>query len=731
MAGFSFGNINVQSKKHILGLETIDDCIAYDCSRQGSRQQVNVLLDEYLEGRDLEAVCRFLKANGLDSFRLMYSLNCKAGKEEIERSQREGVIGFYTNNRSGFESKLIPYAPVITFGPALYSLLQENDIQPNHVQQRIFGKPSFWFSKDLTQRNCHRVFPLEPSRDIFADGFENGPVDSFRTVLAKEQISDCIRSDRLSMPDYRPLNKVFIEDGQDFMDRFYTPNAYRIGCPVAWDLETSGFSFLKDTIGCITLSFDGETGYYIPWRVLDDGRKALLDGLLDRNVQIGANLKFDVKFLWANGLPHARIDEDIIILGHCLCEKRSNSLKSLAFYYSEYGGYERELDAYKKKTRVSNYLRIDEATLREYAVMDAIVTRRAWANMMDHTRRLDRAYPNECYPANGLERYYYDRCIPATNMYAHMEYRGFYVSKDRLDALRVEMSSYIKDCKRKLSEAFHQPMDFDWNSGVRLGTLLEAEGWEDLGRSKLTKPNVPKDKRHLEENRVYLTSDFQLKRWEKDHPVEVGLIKDLKHAQTLLNSFVGGDIPGQVNQSRVASSDFRFSAQEAYDDEVSTDEKGWAQYMTYHPEDGSWRMHANYQSMGTDSGRTKCQRPNLQNTPTRGMFASDIKKCVCTPDDDRYYLVTLDYSSLQMRLAAIDQYPPDKNLYDAFWTPNIDMHSHTAYLSFCSEKGFNVEKVSVEQDGKTYEFLGGELVLTQNRGEVFARDLEETDTLAV
>ena len=54
--------------------------------------------------------------------------------------------------------------------------------------------------------------------------------------------------------------------------------------------------------------------------------------------------------------------------------------------------------------------------------------------------------------------------------------------------------------------------------------------------------------------------------------------------------------------------------------------KGWPQYLTYHQEDDSWRMHANYFSMGTDSGRTRCKAPNLQNIPTRGMFASDIKK---------------------------------------------------------------------------------------------------------
>ena len=53
------------------------------------------------------------------------------------------------------------------------------------------------------------------------------------------------------------------------------------------------------------------------------------------------------------GLPHARIDEDIIQMGHTLDETRSNSLKALAFLYTEFGGYEHPLDEYKKKMKKS------------------------------------------------------------------------------------------------------------------------------------------------------------------------------------------------------------------------------------------------------------------------------------------------------------------------------------------------------------------------------------------
>ena len=90
---------------------------------------------------------------------------------------------------------------------------------------------------------------------------------------------------------------------------------------------------------------------------------------------------------WDNGVPEAHIDEDTLYLAHTLDETRSNSLKAMAFLYSQYGGYERPLDAYKEKMGTDIcYLDIPEEIIRDYAVMDAIVTRRIWDALMSHMR---------------------------------------------------------------------------------------------------------------------------------------------------------------------------------------------------------------------------------------------------------------------------------------------------------------------------------------------------------
>ena len=392
----------------------------------------------------------------------------------------------------------------------------------------------------------------------------------------------------------------------------------------------------------------------------------------------------DSQETYTYGFTNVEIAEDPLIIGHTLDETRSNSLKALAFFYSEYGGYERALDFYKKTHKIDNYLDIDEDLLKEYAIMDAIVAWRVPKNILKHMRELDKKHKNDKFEANTLEEYYRTRRIPAANLYARMEYQGMCINKPKLDALRVQMKDYVNKLKLEIAEQLGVSSQFDFESATKLGKLLESLGWEDFGRNKAG---------------IFNTSDFQLERWKKNHP-EAKLLQTMRSVNTLLNTFVG--------------------------DEEGT--KGWPQYMIHHDFDKPevYRIHADFFPMGTDTGRTRCTKPNLQNIPTRGLFTKEIKACICTPDDSEYYLVTVDYSALQMRLAAIDCL--DKNLTEVFMRPDADAHSMTAVNSFCIDKEFEIEEIDVEQNGKMYHFLGPERVKTK-RGYIKARDLNEEDEI--
>ena len=237
------------------------------------------------------------------------AIKLTATMQEREHTQKEldklGVIEVYKHNAINFNTYLEPGAPVITFGPALYSLLQEDDIYPNHVEQVVFGKSNFWFSKDLTTKGWW-VYPATKFYDI-VEGSASKIRDSYRTKLAALQLAKILNLGRLAPPRYPRLNKIFITSSEEFHEKFYLPNKDRHDEVLAWDLETSGLCFWKDRIGCITLSFDGVTGYYVPWKYVI---KDELNEILGNNKQLGANIKFDVRFLWQNGV--SKKNEEII-----------------------------------------------------------------------------------------------------------------------------------------------------------------------------------------------------------------------------------------------------------------------------------------------------------------------------------------------------------------------------------------------------------------------------------
>jgi DNA polymerase I-like protein with 3'-5' exonuclease and polymerase domains len=687
---FAFGKINVASKKHVINLRTIDTIVLVDQSRAYASysQPVVVLADQYYNEYQIKSIRTFLEANRITRYKIVTALNCIATKEQIKQEQKSGLVDFYRNNASDFWNEVPENAILITAGAALYAVTMSDDVYPDYTHQRIFGVSQFWFSRDvcygtnLDHPRGNWIFPIESFTDIFAYGFSAPPVDSFKTKLAQFQFKTIVRNKQFPPPRFPQITKVYINTREEF-DAFYEEHKHRTGELLAEDLETSGFNFLQDKIGCITLSFDGKTGYYIRWDAVD---KEKLNDILSKNIQLGANLKFDVKFLLHEGITAARIDEDIVMMGHTLDETRSNSLKTLAYLYSEFGGYDWALEEYKRKTKIDNYLDIPEEILREYAVMDAIVTWRVFHRMLKHMRSLDKKYPNEKGYTHNLESYYKTIRIPAANMYAHIEYYGVPVSMERLNATREKILRLIAEVKQKLSESFEVSPLFDFDSSTKLGKLLEEKGWEDLGRTKAGH---------------YQCSDDQLALWAKSHS-EAALIQEMRTLNVFLKTFVG--TPGGGT--------------------------GWTSLLQYHPEDDSYRLHGNYNPLGTDSGRTRCREPNLMNVPTRGKVAKDIKSCIVPPNEDEYYLMTVDYAAMQLRLASLDG--DDPALTDLFRTRrDADVHTRTAYNVFVKNRLFDITEITVEQDGKAHTFLDGQQVETVNRGYVFARDLTEHDTLVV
>jgi len=686
---YSFGQINIASKKSILKVKLEKNFILEEYLESPTQPIVNILVDQYFKRDQISAINLFLKGNGLRNYRIMATVNSKdISPHHVKEVLKEPIIKFYTNNQSDYRKLIEKGSIVIATGASIYSLTECGNIYTNDMYDILFSPPKIAVNGNWT-------YVVDSFSDIFAKGYRTGPIDSYKTKIFQYRIKDLIYNGKVKPPTQIRIKKIQVADeefeswAEEILKKDYTH--------VAADTETSGFDFMNDRIGDITLSFGENTGYHI---FLTPDKIPTLNKILLNHIIIGTNFKFDAKFLWEAGFSKD-IDwgEDVFILGHTLNETRRNSLKTLSYLYTPNGGYDKPLDDFKEKVKVDSYIDDIPDELRiPYAIMDAVQTYNIWEKATEHMRALDKRFPNERYPQHTLESYYRNFRIPVDNTYAGIEFRGVYVSPDQNQIGREGVEADLLDMRKQMySELglpapvgvdgkFNDSIKHPFDSPAQLGILLEGLGWENLG--------VAKGK-----NKTFLTGDFQLERWSKTHKA-AKLLQRYRSAKTILQTFIG-------NQEET---------------------KGWTKYYRHH-KDGSVRMHPNFTTMGADTGRSKCKHPNMQNPPAHGEFAANATRMFVTPDDDKYFMVTADYSALQLRLATIDS--GDPVLTKVFKSDEADMHSLTGY-NVIKNREFDLDIIKVEQDGKNYKFLGGQMVNVK-RGDrdldVFACDLVETDVL--
>lgn len=103
------------------------------------------------------------------------------------------------------------------------------------------------------------------------------------------------------------------------------------------------------------------------------------------------------------------------------------------------------------------------------------------------------------------------------------------------------------------------------------------------------------------------------------------------------------------------------------------------------------RLHAKFLQAGTTTGRFASQDPNIQNIPIKSEVGRAIRGGFVAPKGKE--LVALDYSQIELRLAAI--FSEDKKLLEIF-KKNLDVHTAVAAHVF----GIPQEKVTKEQRRK-------------------------------
>jgi len=506
--------------------------------------------------------------------------------------------------------------------------------------QTYFYTPFQWKKKI-------RVYPIPRLTDWLTK-------DTFEGFFTKKQIIK-IKEYLKNYTEYKekPFEIVDIGDNKQFLEVI---NENKNSKELTWDTETNSLNSFIDNfkIGCMSFTYDGNKGYY--W-IFDKTQQRLLGRFFQDKYQITANGKFDLKALHNQGIDNKIIDEDVTLLYHLLnTERKSNSIKSLAWLIG-FGGYDKELEDYKIKYKIDNYLDIPKHIMIKYAVLDSIVTHRLYKyakeNLIPLQPRVYEAYKKHV--------------IPSIPVFLKMEINGMYIDRKYLDTYHNKIQKEIKEIEIKICKELNKNILV--SSNEQLGYALKEMGLPNLGETK---------------KGFYQTGEEKLLQWK-----QLGFSiadKILRHRQLMKldNSFVGNQIEGKENKSF-------FEAR--LNDEKET---GIVKYIM---SDG--KVHPTYMPAITSSWRSASSDPNGQNYLKHGEEGKAFRKIFKCPEN--YLIGEADFAGFQLRIAAI--LSKDKVMEDVFINKGADIHSLNAVSVYCRDMTIDeFLKVKGEEPYKTFRY---------------------------
>jgi len=577
--------------------------------------------DVFLKGSLLKTIVRMIRTYLKRDLgiQILYAYDVKAE----EKDTKSGLFSFLLEHATDLSKYIPANSKVVTLGRGLYPITMDTDVNYTGFLDYVWNKTEF-YAPNLKSY----VFPAAP---IFALVEGNKPKNNYELHHFKHQLNHAENYE--AVPKRIPVaKKIVIDNPSKFFKEF---DHYDL---LSWDTETEGFDCMRDKIICLTIAFDSKTGYYMDW---DDVDPEEWNHFLRNKRQIGANLKFDCRFMARYGVTNAIPYFDTLHAGHCLNEMRSNSLKTHAWHYTTYGGYDLELEKFKKKFRATkNYGQINKEILVSYATMDPIVDFAVYEGQLKHLAE---------DPL--LENYFWEHVMPTVRMFTEIEREGVFINWDNIRKYEKELRAKQQEFELKIIKQVG--VQFDVGSSAQLGDMLEKRlDLPCLGRRK--------DDR-------YLTNEEVLTEWKKQGYKIAEDILEYRGYSALLNTFIGR-------------------------------EEDKSAYWEYKAPDG--KIYPSYAVMMAKSHRNKAHSPNMQQVPHHGDKAWMIRSFFSTPDEN-YKIADFDYSGLQLRIAAIMS--GDENMRHAFLELGGDLHSMTAHPTFFSGETDFV--TVTYEDGSTEDLL--------------------------
>jgi len=218
-----------------------------------------------------------------------------------------------------------------------------------------------------------------------------------------------------------------------------------------------------------------------------------------------------------------------------------------------------------------------------------------------------------------LEKLYYDVELPLIEVLANIEDNGIYLDRDKLDKIAKKVNKEINDITKEIYKLADK--EFNINSPKQLQEII----FKDLD---IPTQNIKKTKTG------YSTAFDELEKLKQEHPIILH-IQEYRELYKLKTTYIDA-LPELINPK-------------------------------------TNRLHTHFNQTVTATGRLSSTAPNLQNIPVRHELGKEIRQAFTAKKN--YSLVALDYSQIELRLAA--EMSQDKTLVNAFKN-NQDIHRATA-----------------------------------------------------
>jgi len=333
---------------------------------------------------------------------------------------------------------------------------------------------------------------------------------------------------------------------------------------VAFDIEAEDLDPHTSELLGISLSDRADRGFYIPVDLIQDSEelKDLIDELMvsDEILKVLHNGAYDTKYLRHKSFPKMHNWKDTMIAASLFDENFSKGLKPWAWRALNFGGYDKELDDYRRINKLASYKGIPQDVLGPYAAYDAVATLQL--HFMFEKARSER-----------VEALFSKIQMPVRIVMNEAEFTGFKVDIERANYLDKKCDEAVNKLTQKLYAMVGR--EFNMRSPIQLAQVL----YKDMKLKPL--------KTTMKKTGEYSSScdKASLQHAAKQKNGEVAqLLLDIKYIQSQQSKFI------KLVLKNVQA-------------------------------DG--RVHTNYNLTGTVTGRTSCSNPSTHNIP-RDRFIRSI-----------------------------------------------------------------------------------------------------------